>query len=245
MSSIKTDDNIEVITNEEVVSYESLDDSFKKANLLIESKYKASLIELKILDIVLARIQHKKYVTTDEKDGSTICSIKANELRNLLGNKSGSFYTQLKPVAVSMAATTIGFEDNENERFVFLPLFTLVKYENSVFTVKINNDLQPYINPSTKFTILDLPLVLKFKNKYTLKLHELLYSCCYTKKKVGNAKLMPQKSDGKHFKVEVGINELKFTLGVVDSSTRQVQKILKGQPHPDYDKALEEAKKLI
>lgn len=58
------------------------------------------------------------------------------------------------------------------------------------------------------------------------------------KEKVGNAKLMPQKSDGKHFKVEVGINELKFTLGVVDSSTRQVQKILKGQPHPDYDKAM-------
>ena len=238
MNSIKTDDNIEVITNEEVVSYESLDDSFKKANLLIESKYKASLVELKILDIVLARIQHKKYVTTDEKDGSTVCSIKASELRNMLGNKSGSFYTQLKPVAVSMAATTIGFEDNENERFVFLPLFTLVKYENSVFTVKINNDLQPYINPSTKFTILDLPLVLKFKNKYTLKLHELLYSCCYTKKKIGNAKLMPQKSDGKHFKVEVGINELKFTLGVVDSSTNQVKKILSGQSHPDYDKAM-------
>ena len=216
MSSIKTDDNIEVITNEEVVSYESLDDSFKKANLLIESKYKASLIELKILDIVLARIQHKKYVTTDEKDGSTICSIKANELRNLLGNKSGSFYTQLKPVAVSMAATTIGFEDNENERFVFLPLFTLVKYENSVFTVKINNDLQPYINPSTKFTILDLPLVLKFKNKYTLKLHELLYSCCYTKKKVGNAKLMPQKSDGKHFKVGKSLGAL-GTIGIVVS----------------------------
>ena len=238
MNSIKTDDNIEVITNEEVVSYESLDDSFKKANLLIESKYKASLVELKILDIVLARIQHKKYVTTDEKDGSTVCSIKASELRNMLGNKSGSFYTQLKPVAVSMAATTIGFEDNENERFVFLPLFTFVKYENSVFTVKINNDLQPYINPSTKFTILDLPLVLKFKNKYTLKLHELLYSCCYTKKKIGNAKLMPQKSDGKHFKVEVGINELKFTLGVVDSSTKQVKKILSGQSHPDYDKAM-------
>ena len=219
MNSIKTDDNIEVITNEEVVSYESLDDSFKKAILLIESKYKASLVELKILDIVLARIQHKKYVTTDEKDGSTVCSIKASELRNMLGNKSGSFYTQLKPVAVSMAATTIGFEDNENERFVFLPLFT-------------------YINPSTKFTILDLPLVLKFKNKYTLKLHELLYSCCYTKKKIGNAKLMPQKSDGKHFKVEVGINELKFTLGVVDSSTKQVKKILSGQSHPDYDKAM-------
>ena len=79
MNSIKTDDNIEVITNKEVVSYESLDDSFKKANLLIESKYKASLVELKILDIVLARIQHKKYVTTDEKDGSTVCSIKASE----------------------------------------------------------------------------------------------------------------------------------------------------------------------
>lgn len=31
MNSIKTDDNIEVITNEEVVSYESLDDSFQKS----------------------------------------------------------------------------------------------------------------------------------------------------------------------------------------------------------------------
>lgn len=58
------------------------------------------------------------------------------------------------------------------------------------------------------------------------------------KEKIGNAKLMPQKSDGKHFKVEVGINELKFTLGVVDSSTKQVKKILSGQSHPDYDKAM-------
>lgn len=238
MSSVRTEDDIEIISNEDIIPYESFDDSFKKANLFIESKYKSSLVELKILDIVLARIQHKKYVTTDEHDGSTVCSIKANELRSMLGYKSGSFYTQLKPVAASMAATTIGFEDSEHERFVFLPLFTLVKYEHSIFTVKINNDLKPYINPTTKFTILDLPLILKFKNKYTLKLHEMLYSCCYTKKKFGNAKLMPQKSDGRHFKVEIGISELKFTLGVVDSSTKQVKKILNGQAHPDYDKAI-------
>lgn len=235
---IKTENGIEIIGNEELSVYESSDDMFKKSNLFIESKYKASLFEHKLLDIILSRIQQRKYVTFDD-DGSILCSIPAGELKELLGVKSGNFYTKLKPMAASLTDTMIGYEDDANKEFMYLTLFSYAKYADAVFSVKINKDLRPYINPDTKFTFLQLPVILKFRSKYTLKLYEVLSSYCYPKKRPGMIKHMPKTTDGKHYKIEIGLSELKFTLGVIDSSSRAVKKILKGQPNPDYDKAMQ------
>ena len=41
--------------------YESQNDSFSKSNTLINSKYKASLFEQKILNIILAKLQHESF----------------------------------------------------------------------------------------------------------------------------------------------------------------------------------------
>ena len=184
---IKTENGIEIIGNEELSVYESSDDMFKKSNLFIESKYKASLFEHKLLDIILSRIQQRKYVTFDD-DGSILCSIPAGELKELLGVKSGNFYTKLKPMAASLTDTMIGYEDDANKEFMYLTLFSYAKYANAVFSVKINKDLRPYINPDTKFTFLQLPVILKFRSKYTLKLYEVLSSYCYPKKRPGMIK---------------------------------------------------------
>lgn len=220
--------------------YESQNDLFSKSNSLISSKYKASLLEQKLLNIVLARLQQKNYIDKGEEDG-LVCEIRAKELKEMLGVTGGSFYTQLKPAAAAMTSRTIGFVNDEMESFKYISLITSAEYKNGIFTVKFNHELKKYLNPKTQFTVLELPVILKYKSLYSLRLHEILLSRCYKKKRVGATKYTGKDTDGKHFKIEIGLSELKLALGVVNAESYAVQRVLNGSSAPDYDKAVEKA----
>lgn len=223
-----------------VVTYESQQDSFSKSNSLISSKYKASLLEQKLLNIVLARLQQRNYVDRGET-GGLVCEIRAKELKEMLGTTGGSFYTQLKPAAAAMTSRTIGFINDEAEEFKYVSLITSAEYKNGTFTVKFNHELKKYLTPKTQFTVLELPVLLQYKSVYSLRLHEMLLSRCYKRKRYGANKYIENTSDGKHFKVEMNLSELKLSLGVVNAESSAVQRILSGSPAPDYDKAVEKA----
>lgn len=220
--------------------YESQNDSFSKSNSIISSKYKASLLEQKLLNIVLARLQQRNYVDRGEQEG-LVCEIRAKELRDMLGVKGGSFYTQLKPAAAAMTSRTIGFVNDDLERFKYVSLISSAEYDDGLFTVKFNHELKQYLTPKAQFTVLDLPVILHYKSIYSLRLHEILLSKCYKKKKYGASKYTTQDSDGRHFKIELGLSELKLSLGVVNAESYTVQRILNGSSAPDYDKAVEKA----
>lgn len=162
--------------------YESKNDSFSKSNTLISSKYKASLFEQKILNIVLAKLQHESYNRSFDDSDSLICEIKANELKHILHTNGGSFYTQLKPVAASMASKTIGFINDETKTFKYVSLISYAEYVDGIFRVKFNDELKQYLSPTTQFTVLELKTILQYNSIYPLRLHELLLSRCYKKK---------------------------------------------------------------
>lgn len=236
-----TKEIIEILDDGEV-SYESSNDIFSKSNSLISSKYKASLLEQKLLNIVLARLQQKNYVDKGVNEG-LVCEIKTTELKNLLGLKSqgGSFYEQLKPAAAAMTSRTLGFVNNEMESFKYISLITSAEYADGIFTVKFNSELKKYLNPKTQFTVLELPILLQYKSIYSLRLHEMLLSRCFKRKNVGVAKYTGKESTGKHYKFDIGLSELKLSLGVVNADSPPVRKILSGASTPDYDKAVEKA----
>lgn len=222
--------------------YESENDSFSKSNTIISSKYKSSLFEQKVFNIILARLQQKKY--EEQNNGEElVCAVKASELKHLLGNYGGSFYSQLKSAAASMASRTIGFVNDETEMFRYVSLISCAEYESGIFTVKFNGELKKYISPKTQFTVLELQTILKYKSIYSLRLHELLLSRCYKRKKAGVSKFTTDgtKPDGRHFKIEMDLNELKLCLGVVNAESHIVQKILNGTKVPNYEKAVEKA----
>lgn len=221
--------------------YESRNDIFTKSNTLISSKYKASLFEQKILNVMLSKIQNESATRDFNDSESLICEIRASELKRIMNSHSGSFYSQLKPAAASMTSKTIGFINDETKMFKFVSLLSYAEYADGVFRVKFNDELKKYLSPTTQFTILELKTILQYNSIYALRLHELLLSRCYKRKRTGINKYIQSDSDGKHFVIELDLNELKLCLGVVNAESSIVQKALAGVKSPNYEKAVEKA----
>ena len=225
---------------ENQIVYESHGDLFPKSNSLINSKYKASLMEQKLFNIVLSRLQHRQFEDEGEI-GGLVCTLKASELKNMLGVTGGSFYTQLKTAAASMTSTTIGYVNDEIEAFKYMSVITSAEYKKGLFTVKFNYELKKYLINEAPFTVLDLPIILSYRSVYSLRLHEILLSKCYKKKRPGVSHYTKRDSTEGKFKIDIGISELKLSLGVVNADSKAVKAILVDSAYPDYDKAVERA----
>ena len=82
---------------------------YKKSNLLINGKYKSSLLENKVLALAMA----KSY----KEENRVIAKISIGELKSILakpnssGRISGSFYTRLKEIAEEMTWRRVFIED--------------------------------------------------------------------------------------------------------------------------------------
>lgn len=209
------------------------DNRYSKSNYLISAKYSSSLLENKIMAISLAKIQKKEYM--EDKNGRIICSMSAGELREMIQANAGSFYTQLEPVAMNMAARTIGFSDPDKNggMFDYISVIDRAKYENGVFTIFYNVDVKEYLSDfKANFTILELPTMLKFKNVYSFRLYELLSSRLYYKKGI------PKEQRNCIFKIDFNLSELKLDMGVVNAELDDVRKELNNKKSPDFDKAV-------
>lgn len=216
---------------QDIVPYK--DDRYSKSNYLISAKYSSSLLENKIMAISLAKIQKKEYM--EDKNGRIVCSMSAGELRDMINANAGSFYAQLEPVAMNMAARTIGFSDPDKNGGIFdyISVIDRAKYENGVFTIFFNVDVKEYLSDfKANFTILELPTMLKFKNVYSFRLYELLSSRVYYKKGI------PKEQRTRIFRIDFNLSELKLDMGVVNAELDDVRKELNNKKSPDYDRAV-------
>ncbi len=93
------------------------DIGYKKSNILISSKYKADLLENKILTYALAHVQKDGHY---DENGQIIYSFSASEIRNILGIRSGSFYEKLKVTAEEMLGRMIALENAESHKFDYI-----------------------------------------------------------------------------------------------------------------------------
>ncbi|MBQ2407621.1 MAG: replication initiation protein [Lachnospiraceae bacterium] len=188
---------------------------FSKSNILIGSKFKASLTELKITALALSRIK---------TDGNNVfAEMKASELRNYLSLSRSYFYTALDRTAAKMTGRTIGMSNPDTHEFDYMAVITRATYKKGTFTVKFNPELKEYItNIKSNFTKLSLPILMSFENEYTFRLYEVLKSHEYK---------------GNH--ISIGLSELRFLLGAVNAELDAVKAILIGTKFPDYDKAFE------
>lgn len=219
---------------QETIPYK--DNRYSKSNYLISAKYASSLLENKITAISLAKIQKKEYV--EDKNGRIVCRMTANELRRLLNANSGSFYSQLEPVAINMTSRIIGFSDPDRNggMFDYISVVDRAKYENGIFSIFYNSDVKEYLSDfKANFTVLELPTMLKFKNVYSFRLYELLSSKSYYRKGI------PKEMKTQIFKIEFHLSELKLNMGVVNAELDAVRKELNNKQAPNYDKAVEKS----
>lgn len=82
----------------------------------------------------------------------------------------------------------MGYSDDSLKAFTYLTIVTYASYQDGIFTVIVNGKLREEVNRKTQFTMLDLPTMLAYKSVYALRLHEVLLSKCYRKKRAGVSK---------------------------------------------------------
>lgn len=222
-------ENMAIIEDE---YYETGVNILSKSNIFINSKFKATLNCQKILYTSLLRLQMGKYYI-NENNQMTVEMYPKDILDALNIKAGGSIYSNLKPIARQMSLIPMGVTDPENERFSFWTLVSKAEYENGVFTVNFNNELQKYLlNVSAPFTKLSKNIMMSWQTVYAYRLYELLKQCAFYSKDYKGAK-------NGIFKKEFDIYELRLLLGVVNSALHAVQTVLDNTNPPDYKKACE------
>lgn len=208
----------------------NISEAVRKPNPLILAKYKATLPEIKMWDIVIASRDRIR-----REPGMLVLEWTAPELRKLLRVTGGSFYKTLDRVADGMTGRKIGIRDPEKQMFEYRVIVNLATYKDGVFRVEMREDSEPFLYELEKqfYTTLNLDTILSFKKSaYSLKLYEALRMICFPKAKFDK---------GKEFVVTYKVAELKLILGVINANLDKVTKVLHDSKYPDYEKAVEVA----
>lgn len=196
--------------------------SYGKSNRLINSRGKSTAINLKIMAIGLQRIERLE-------DGTLQSVIPGQQLRAILGNYNGSFYTQLKalcdpasPHATITSWTTFVEETDKRgaKRFKAMVLIPTARFENGQLTLTFNKEAEDDIfNLKKNYTILSIAQMVKMRSPYSIQMYERFKSAMdLEKSRTG--------STGPYY-VEYTVQELKDDLGlgqVRDIAGRVTQK---------------------
>lgn len=210
----------------ELVSYRK-DETFAKSNLLIQSKAKTTKLGNKIIAIGLYHIQNSEYTETDA--GNLLCKIPASEIKNRLHKKGNSIYRDLSKTSASLSTYQLAYKDPERQKFRYTNLFTEISYIDGCFSIIFNGDLKKYLSElKENYTILNLPLMLKWQKNYTFRIFEMLSSKAYL-----------YKDNGYHCSEMFSLAEFKFTIGYYDAYEEKVRPLIKGKKAPDYELAEE------
>ncbi len=211
-------------------------DFYCKQNIFINAKYRASLMENKILALAFANINNIQKL----EDGSYASIFSPSELRKLLGKKNDkNLYTELDETAKHMTAggTTIGVSNPEKRTFDYIALVIRATYDKNFIIrwnpaiIKLKDTIEGH------YTMLCLPAMLSFKSVYSLRIYELLKSARDYKKSL-DKKLY--KKELNEYKIEVGLSEFKLQLGIVNANDEKIKKLLLGK-NINYDNAVEKA----
>ncbi len=206
------------------------EDNYAKSNVLIMSKYRSSLLSNKIHAINIACADHMKI---DPESGALVQDLPVSYYMEKMGVTSTSIYNNLKQAAKSMTSHSIGFNDPEEKKFMYLAFVIRAECSNGRFRTYYNPYLTKYLSNLQKdFTILNLGITLSFKRSvYSQRLYEIVRKYCFFRT---NEKPNPNKV----FTARTGIDELKLLMGTVNSENEKVKRILSDTASPDYQKAV-------
>lgn len=203
---------------------------FRKSNLLINSRFRAGLLENQLLAFCLSTVK-------DTADGLQ-AHLTAGQIMKILGKNYNDFYSQLKRAAQNLLKLTIMMENPEEKVFEGKNVISSVRTKNGDFSVEFNYKLKDQIlNLRSNYTILSITMLSKFDRVSTFRLYETLKSRAYYPKTYKGVQ------DGK-FIFLYSISELRCMLNGVDLNHPVIAGLFQKSDNPDYDKIINMAKKI-
>lgn len=192
----------------------------KKSNVIITSRYKATLLENQLTSICLSRVR--------EQNGEYIATITASEIKRIFKKeKDSKIYKKLYIAANNMNGKTIAAEDGKGN-FDIISVIIGAHYIDGVFSLEFNPKMKDYLfELKDKYTSYNLANVLDFKSEYSFRVYEICKMDAW------------MLSDAMPVNVaEYGLSELRCIIGDVDTSGRKLQAMMHADK-PDWDKIVE------
>lgn len=218
--------------------------TYRKSNYLIKAKYKMSLTSEKLFAISLSRLRENL-----GNDGKMSVTISKSELRKLLAKRDkdgnsviddGNIYRQLLEAANSLHLLAIYIQNDSKKHFHIENIYQTINYNDSDLYFEFNPNIRNYvIELKDNFTVLNLPIMLRFTRNYSYRLYEVLKSKCYY------PRFVPVEQRTDKFQFRVDLLELKFTIGVLNAKDEKVVNLFNSEnPAIDvYKKAYDILKK--
>lgn len=185
------------------------DDMIKKANQIITGKHKVNAMEHKIFNLSLANVKF------DKKLNRPVAILTVPEIRKMLGCKGNSLYGHIKKIAHSLSDRKIIVEDKDNEQFIIMNLINIVEYRRGKLTIKFEPESTNLImNLQSNYTKLNIKYYCKLSNVYAMRLYEIFKSKLF--------------GDINSLVITYGINDLKLTIGMIQSNSEINDAIING-----------------
>ncbi len=207
---------------------------YKKANTLINSKGRSTLLVQKLFAVSIAKAE------VNPSDNTLEANIYGTDLKKIFGVKGGSFYEHIK-AAIEPTKTNsslldwrIIYTDDTTEEIEAINVITDASFKNGVLNVRYNNKITPYLsNLQSNYTVLSLAEAVQLNSVYSFRLYEILKSEMDKQRAI-------TKKKGPYY-VQYHLTDLKLRLGIIDSQADpDIVKALK-RGNPDYDKIGETA----
>ena len=198
----------------------------KKSNTLIQSKYKVTILGHKLMAFCLFYLQKGE---CKKKGDHYSFQVPAEELKKYFKWSGNSFYKNLSKAASSLKGYELIFKDPEKQEFSYKSIFPDITFSGGILDVEFGRDLDNYIVALEKnYTIVNLPLMLKWQRSYTFRVFELLLSEAYR-----------FKDNDYNCIFETNLAEFKFQIGCYDVDWPAPKEVLgkKNLTAEDYEAA--------
>lgn len=184
----------------------------KRSNVLIRSRYRASILESKLLALTMYRCQR-----TDAENPSRRCRFTTNELKALLhlDDDNSYIYIRLKNIASSLIDHKFFIEDTDRQKWGFYALIEAAEYDNGIMTLTLSESALKHITRlQSNWTGMAMPILLGFgvgadkkkaiRQNFSFRIYEILRTHLYH--------VTPARPS---FRIKYFLSDLKLTTGVI------------------------------
>ena len=185
----------------------------KIPNLLIASKYKATLSENRAMAVSIA----KAYYDEDQK--RHVAVLDKNDLEKVMVNTHAK-RKQALSIAQHLTGRDIIVENEEQDTFTVMNFIGMCHYDKGELTIYFEPKASSILAAEKDKTRMHLETILSFKSSYTYRLYEYLL--------LKTNQLIAAGQYNGPYEIEVELNRLKLTIGLVEITKSVKDDLLKG-----------------
>ena len=194
--------------------------SLRRSNILIKSRYRATMLESKMLSLTMYRCQQL---------GGRSVRFSTSDLKVLLHLEENNsyIYSQLKSIAAALVDHKFYVEESR-QKWAFYSFLEAAEYENGTMTLTLSEPAYRYLTElSSSYTAMQMPLLLSYgengkkanRQNFSLRIYELL--------KVHSFRLTRDKTS---YSCKYSLTDLKLTCGVISADDPGVRDIIAKNP---------------